>query len=83
MSLSLIVGLLATVITLSSFMVRHIVKLRILNSLGAIVWIIYGFIIWQYPVILTNLCILIIHTIYLIRWRKNSRKAKIIGDFLN
>lgn len=78
---SSIIGWLATALTLSSFMVKDIMKLRLVNSIGAITWVIYGIMIVNYPVIFTNLFILVIHMIYLFKWRNRNQKARMLNDF--
>lgn len=56
-----IIGYIATAGTLLSFTQKDIVKLRIINGSAALMWIFYGYTINSYPVILTNLLIVLIH----------------------
>jgi hypothetical protein len=46
--------------------------LRLMNSIGSIVWIIYGIGIWAGPTIMVNACVLCIH----LHWFYKNRKTK-------
>jgi hypothetical protein len=65
-----ILGWVATAVVLLSFTVQGMRKLRIVNLLGCILWIGYGFILMSKPVIFVNISIAIIHTYWLIKNRK-------------
>lgn len=61
------IGYLASLALMISFMMKNINTLRIINSVGAILFIIYGFkldISW--PIIITNVFILMVNIYYLI-----------------
>lgn len=73
MSTNDIIGWLATILTLSSFLVNDIIKLRVINAVGCVCWIIYGIGGHNYPVIITNVVILMIHFFW---FNKNKKKAK-------
>lgn len=60
-------GWFAMVLTLLSFMVNDMFKLRVINSIGSIFWIVYGVQTESYPTIIVNVCILIIHSVWLIK----------------
>ena len=49
------IGYIATFIVLSSFLMKNLTNLRVLNSVGASLFIIYGLFISSVPVILTKL----------------------------
>ena len=68
-----IFGWIGTALVLFSFTLNDIVKLRIVNAIGSIVWIIYGIQTGIMPTIFVNTCVLIIHSIWLI---KNKSKNK-------
>ena len=67
-----LIGYLAATIVLISFAVKDIIKLRIINSIGSIVWIVYGTLINNPPTIFVNVAVLIIHTWWLIRNKLNN-----------
>jgi hypothetical protein len=66
-----IVGYIATAATLFSFTQSTVLKIRIINSMGAILWIFYGILIVSYPNLITNALILIIHSVWFIKNRKD------------
>jgi len=68
-----IFGWIGTALVLFSFTLNDIVKLRIVNAIGSIAWIIYGIQTGIMPTIFVNTCVLIIHSIWLI---KNKSKNK-------
>jgi len=55
------IGYIATFITGLSFMMKDLKTLRLVNSLGCSVWIVYGVWIDSMPIILTNVGIFGIH----------------------
>ena len=60
------VGYLAMTVLLVSFMMKNVIKLRIINSVGCLFFVIYGLMISQYPIVITNLAIILINLYYLI-----------------
>ncbi|RMF55545.1 MAG: hypothetical protein D6746_13460 [Bacteroidetes bacterium] len=60
-----IIGYVASVLVAVSLMMRSILKLRIINMLGAITFVIYGLLIEAYPVVLVNFIIVLINLYYL------------------
>lgn len=62
-----IIGYLATIITLLSFCLKDITKLRIVSSIACITWIIYGIIRQDIPIIFVNSSIIIIHLFFLLK----------------
>lgn len=67
-------GYLATVVTLVSMVVRDMVTLRLVNSIGCILWIGYGLSKGDTPILLVNGIILGIHIIALIREGKQKER---------
>jgi hypothetical protein len=65
-----IFGWIGTALVLFSFTLNDIVKLRVVNALGSIAWIVYGIQTQIIPTIFVNMCILIIHSIWLIKNKK-------------
>ena len=71
-----IFGYIGTVLILLSFLIENVFKLRVVNSLGAIVWMVYGLGIMAMPTILVNFCVLVIHTFWFIKHRKKLFAGK-------
>lgn len=60
------VGYLASLVLMISFLMKNINRLRIINSIGAILFIIYGVMLAiSWPVIITNAFILGVNVFYL------------------
>lgn len=61
------VGYAAMATVLISFLMKDVRKLRMLNSLGCLLFVIYGFMLvpMSYPIIVTNTAILCINLYYL------------------
>ena len=63
-------GYLATILVISSFMVKDIILLRALNTLGAILFCYYAIVIQSTPVLVTNALIGIINIYHLSKMSK-------------
>jgi hypothetical protein len=60
------VGYLASLILIISFLMKNMSTLRIVNSLGAILFVVYGFLLQtSWPIIITNAFILGANIYYL------------------
>ena len=60
------VGYAAMLALLISFMMKDVRKLRSINSIGAILFVIYGFMLdISWPIIITNIAILCLNIYYL------------------
>ena len=72
-----IFGYIGTVLILSSFLVENIFRLRLINTIGAIFWIIYGVGISAGPTIVVNSCVIVIHLTWFYRnrnkWTSNKK----------
>jgi len=62
-----IVGYIATFLVMMSFVMKDVIRLRVINALGCIAWIVYGFMLESNPVIVTNVGILAINAGHLLR----------------
>ena len=63
---------------LVSFMLKDQIKLRILNSIGALIFIYYSVYKGDYPVIFINSSIVIINLIYIIKntkWKIDTKNV--------
>jgi hypothetical protein len=71
-----IFGYIGTVLILSSFLVENISRLRLINTIGAIFWIIYGVGISATPTIIVNSCVIIINLTWFYKHRKEWTSKK-------
>ena len=66
-----IIGYTASFIVLVSFLMTDISKLRIINSIGCVMFVAYGILLnFSIPIILTNVAIVGINIYYLIKANK-------------
>jgi len=63
-------GYVATIVTLISMMVKDMVFLRAINSVGCLLWIGYGLLTESIPVLIVNSVILGIHIFKLIELKQ-------------
>ncbi len=62
------IGYIASAIVLVSFLMKNIIHLRIINSIGCVAFVIYGVLLnFSIPIILTNSVIAGIHVYFLIK----------------
>ncbi|MGA8854333.1 MAG: uroporphyrinogen decarboxylase, partial [Christiangramia sp.] len=59
------IGYFASFFVLLSFLMRNIVTLRYVNSIGCLFFIAYGFLLDSWPVIITNVAIVSVNFYYL------------------
>lgn len=65
-----VLGWIATAVVVGSFAIQDVIKLRIINMIGSILWIAYGFLKQDNPIIFVNISIIIMHTYWFIKNRK-------------
>lgn len=61
-----ILGYIASLFTITSFLMRDVIKLRIVNVIACIMFIIYGFYTNTLPIVFVNLIVAIINLCYII-----------------
>ncbi|MFD2892773.1 uroporphyrinogen decarboxylase [Flavobacterium chuncheonense] len=68
------VGYLASVVLIISFLMKNIKTLRIINSIGCLLFVIYGFMLAiSWPIVITNAFIFGVNYFYLTK-KQSSRK---------
>jgi hypothetical protein len=70
------IGYTGSALVLVSFLMVSVVKLRIVNSIGSIIFTIYAFIIKSYPTAIMNLCLVLINVYYLIKMSNTGENAR-------
>ena len=68
-----LVGYFASVMVLVSLLMSSVVKLRVINSIGSAVYVVYALIIGSYPTALLNLGLVIVNMYFLIKMLKNKK----------
>ncbi|MCH4823394.1 YgjV family protein [Gramella lutea] len=69
------IGYLASFFVGISFFMRNIITLRYVNSVGCLFFIVYGFLLDSWPVIITNFVIVSVNFFYLFINKKNTAEA--------
>jgi len=65
-----ILGWIATAVVVGSFAIQDLRKLRIINMIGSMLWIAYGFLKQDNPIIFVNISIILMHTYWFIKNKK-------------
>ena len=71
-----VLGILATIFVLLSFLFNEQKLIRIVNIIGAVIFVIYGILINSISVWLLNGVLIVIHLVYLLRREKNGKNRK-------
>ena len=68
-----IVGYLASLIVLISFLMKNMKTLRIINTIGCVLFVAYGILLnFSIPIIITNVTIVAINIYYLLKASKSA-----------
>ncbi len=65
-------GIIASLLVLISFLFNDIIKIRVINIIGCIIFVIYGIMINSFSVWFLNSALLIVHIYHLIRDKKEK-----------
>ena len=68
-----LVGYLGSILVVVSVLMTSMVKLRIVNSIGASIFTVYALIIQSYPTALMNFSLVVINLYYLARMKKEGK----------
>jgi len=71
-----ILGIIATLFVLVSFSLKGELKIRLVNSFGAMLFVIYGVAIQAWSIWILNIALLIIHIYYLTKAPKKKEPKK-------
>lgn len=69
-----IFGIVGTLFVLLSFLMKQVNKIRIINIIGALFFVIYGLLINAFSTWLLNAILIIIHIVYLWRERREAKE---------
>ena len=79
-----IIGIVATLFVLCSFILRGEWKIRLVNSFGALLFVIYGIFIQAWSVWILNIALIVIHIYYLTRKPKIAEtQEKLLEEMSN
>lgn len=68
------VGYLGSILVVISMLMTSVIRLRVVNSIGAGIFTIYALIIQSYPTALMNFCLVVINVYHLTRVYKDKQK---------
>ncbi|KGQ71161.1 hypothetical protein A1D23_00135 [Chelonobacter oris] len=68
-----ILGYVATAFVVVSFLLNSILPLRIVNAIGATMYIVYGALIDSLPVVLLNVFITLVHIYQIIKLKRQGK----------
>lgn len=68
-----ILGYIASILVASSFFMKDVIKLRSINTIGAICFVIYGLLLPTYPVAFLNLLVTGANVYYIWQALKNRK----------
>jgi len=68
-----LVGYFASLLVLVSLLMTSVVKLRVINTIGSLIFAIYALFIHSYPTAIMNFCLVGINIFYLLRMSKTQK----------
>ncbi len=72
------IGYLGSLIVLVSFLMTSVFKLRVVNTVGSFIFMVYALIIRSYPTALMNLCLVIINLRFLWKISRSSKEYELV-----
>ena len=73
-----LVGYLGSALVVTSLAMRSILKLRLIGLAGAVTFVVYGYLIDAWPIVWTNVVIVLIHLHFLREIRKTDEYFKVL-----
>ena len=73
-----IVGYIGSALVLVSFLMTSVVKLRVINTIGSLIFMIYALIIRSYPTAFMNFCLVLINLRYLWKMTHSKRVYELV-----
>jgi len=68
-----IFGYISSVVVLISFLMKDMLKLRIINTIACVMFAIYGFLHGAIPIVAVNVMIILVNVFYLIKMRMEKK----------
>lgn len=70
------IGYTGSALVLVSFLMVSVVKLRVVNTIGSLIFTVYAFIIHSYPTAIMNVCLVMINIYHLMKMRNTSKESR-------
>lgn len=74
-----IIGYVGSGLVLVSFLMASVVKLRIVNSVGSLIFAVYALLIHSYPTMIMNICLVLINLYYLWKLRNSEPNYRLVS----
>lgn len=71
-------GYLGSALVLVSFLMASVFKLRVVNTIGSVIFTIYAFIIHSYPTAIMNACLVCINIYYLVKMSNTTKSYDLV-----
>lgn len=71
-----IFGFIATLLVFVSFLPKNIVFIRVMNLIGSIFFVVYGFGVGAFWTGFMNACLIIVHSYHLLKIMKGKKNAR-------
>ena len=65
-----IIGIVATLFIIASFLTRDLINVRLVNLVGSVIFVVYGVLIHSWSTAILNVVMIIVHLVYLLRRKK-------------
>ena len=83
-----IIGYVGSGLVLVSFLMTSVVKLRLVNCVGGIIFAVYALLIHSYPTMIMNICLVLINLYYLWKLRNSEPNYRLVsltpgGDYVD
>jgi len=65
-----LIGIVATLFIIASFLTKNLVKVRIVNLIGSVIFVVYGILIHSWSTAILNVIMIVVHLVYLLRRNK-------------
>ncbi|MBR4462363.1 MAG: YgjV family protein [Erysipelotrichaceae bacterium] len=72
------IGYLGSLLVLVSFVMTSVFKLRIVNSIGSFIFMVYALIIRSYPTAIMNFCLVLINLRFLIKMSRGGKEFELV-----
>ena len=73
-------GIVASVFILVSFLTTNQIKTRIINFVGCVVFVVYGFLLPAYSTAFMNLAMIVVHIVFLTKYFVKRKREKAPKD---
>ena len=77
------IGYLGSLLVLVSFVMTSVFKLRIVNSIGSFIFMVYALIIRSYPTAIMNFCLVLINLRFLWKMSRSEKEFELIHADVN